>query len=68
MKRLLAAALLAGTLCSCTEHVYTHRKTSVWQSSPSYSSSGSSYYRSSSAPAASIRPYVEESVEAVRAE
>lgn len=66
MKRLFAAALLFGSLCSCTEHVYTHRNTSVWQSSPSYSPG--SYARPSDAPAASIRPYAEESVDAIRAE
>lgn len=66
MKRLLAAALLTG-MCSCTEHVYTHRDTSVWRAAPSVESS-SSYLRSPEAPAATITPYVPETVEAVRAE
>lgn len=65
MKRFLVIIPLAGLLCSCTEHVYTHHNTTVWQS-PSRTARTSS--SSPEAPAAKVMPYTPEVVEAVRAE
>jgi hypothetical protein len=65
MKHFLVIAPLAGLLCSCTEHVYPHRNTTVWQSPAPASRPVSS---SSAAPAAHVTPYTPEVVEAVRAE
>ncbi|MDB6069145.1 MAG: hypothetical protein JWL81_316 [Verrucomicrobiales bacterium] len=69
LRLLTLPALLCAPLCSCTEHVYPHSESTVYQSTPSRPTSRVSTYRpSASAPAARVTPYVPESVEAVHAE
>lgn len=66
MKLLRLIALPAGLLCgSCTEHVYPHQNTTVWQSSTPASRPAAA---PAAAPAAHVTPYTPETVEAVRAE